>query len=60
MELWDLVEPLGIATYILIVILLLTGMRIVKVKRPMHKVIGIITFIVATLHGAVVLLSDYL
>jgi len=59
MEIWDFVMPLGIATYIMIILMLLTGMKIIKSKGKTHKKLGVITFILATCHAGIILYSNY-
>lgn len=55
MELYDLVMPLGIITYILIVLAILTGKRIIKLKPVWHRVIAYSALILASFHAAIVI-----
>jgi len=59
MSLYDLVVPLGIITYTLILFGVLTGTRVIKVKFKWHKRTGITIFIAATLHAAAVIYTRY-
>lgn len=53
MELWKFVKPLGIITYGLLFVTMLSGMFRWKLKK--HKTIAIITLVIATLHAVIVL-----
>ena len=59
MSLYDLVVPLGIITYALILFGVLTGTRVIKVKFKWHKRTGVTIFISATLHVAAVIYTRY-
>ncbi|MCK5118396.1 MAG: hypothetical protein KAJ05_01170 [Candidatus Latescibacteria bacterium] len=59
MSLYDLVVPLGIVTYSLILFGVLTGTRVIKVKLKWHKRTGITILVAATLHAAAILYSKY-
>lgn len=56
---YDLVVPLGIVTYSLILFGVLTGTRVIKVKLKWHKRTGITILVAATLHAAAILYSKY-
>lgn len=55
MDLYSLVAPLGIITYILILLAVLTGKRILKLKPVWHRIIAFAALIFATLHAAIVI-----
>ncbi|MBN2790006.1 MAG: hypothetical protein JXR69_07440 [Candidatus Delongbacteria bacterium] len=55
MELYDLVMPLGIITYVLIILAILTGRRIIKLHPKWHKIIAVLALVFATLHAAIVI-----
>ena len=55
MELYEIIEPLGILTWCLLLFGVLTGTRVIKLKLKHHKWIGFIAIGFATLHGALVL-----
>lgn len=56
MELYMLIKPLGIITYIF---LLLTLSRVfIKWKTKHHKIFALITLFFATLHVVIVYISD--
>jgi hypothetical protein len=54
MELYDLVMPLGIITYILIIFAILTGKRIIKLHPKWHKRIAYTSLIFATMHAGII------
>jgi putative Mn2+ efflux pump MntP len=58
MELYDLVMPLGIITYILIILAILTGRRIIKLHPKWHKIIATLTIIFATIHAGIVIWNN--
>jgi len=47
----EIVVFMGIVAYSLILTSFLTGMKIIKVKYKVHKIIGIIGFSCASIHG---------
>ncbi|HAQ60423.1 TPA: hypothetical protein DCR49_00225 [Candidatus Delongbacteria bacterium] len=55
MDLYTFVMPLGVITYILIVLAILTGKRIIKLKPVWHRIIAVLTLIFASLHAAIVI-----
>ncbi len=55
MDLYSYVVPLGIITYILIVLAILTGKRIIKLNPLWHRIIAVLTLIFASLHAAIVI-----
>lgn len=55
MLLTKLIEPLGIATYVMVLLTVLTGARVIKVKVARHKLLALVTLLLATLHGALVI-----
>lgn len=59
MEIWDLIIPLGIASYGMLIIMLLTGMKIIKTKVKIHRKLGILTFILATFHAGIIIYTSY-
>lgn len=54
-SLFKLILPLGITTYVLLLISLLMGLF----KAPMksHKIVAIATFVFATCHAALILIA---
>lgn len=60
MSIHDLIIPLGIFTYAMVLLGVLTGTRVIKVKFKWHKRIGLAILIVATLHATIVIYSNYL
>ncbi len=59
MFLYNLVVPLGIITYALILFGVLTGTRVIKAKLKWHKRTGITILIAATLHAVLVIYVRY-
>ncbi|MCL5037475.1 MAG: hypothetical protein M1269_10240 [Chloroflexi bacterium] len=56
MELSELIKPLGIGTYIFVLLTLISGFFRWKLK--FHKTLAITVIILATIHVLTVLLSD--
>ncbi|MBN2522739.1 MAG: hypothetical protein JXB24_05665 [Bacteroidales bacterium] len=48
---YELILTIGIVAYSLILISFLTGMKLIKVKYKVHKIIGILGFSCATVHA---------
>jgi len=59
MDLSKYIIPLGIFTYSFMLLAVLTGIRIIKVKVKVHKAIAIIGIIGATIHVALVIYLNY-
>lgn len=55
MELWRFVKPLGIITYVLILLTLIGGLFRWKLKY--HKMLAISALILASIHALIVILS---
>jgi hypothetical protein len=55
MNLYSLVLPLGIITYLLLILAILTGKRIIKLKPVWHRIIAYSALILATLHAGIVI-----
>lgn len=53
-----LLIPVGILVYIGFILVILTGLRVIKTKVSVHKTLALIAFILATLHGLVVYLLN--
>jgi|GEM_PF-5239376 len=47
---------LGIVTYVLLFVTMLMGMDVIKTERKYHKIVGIATFSVASLHAIVIII----
>jgi uncharacterized membrane protein len=60
MEIFNLIKPLGIATYALVLIALLTGLRVIKVPVKWHRLIAIVALAAATVHAVIVIYLAYL
>jgi hypothetical protein len=58
-DLYSLVMPLGIATYVVLLVTFLVGLRVIKVKFKIHKVLAIITLLLASLHAILILYLNY-
>jgi hypothetical protein len=56
----DIILILGIINLLLILFQLLTGLRVIKVKYKTHKLLGIILFFTASIHGIYALLINYI
>lgn len=46
---------LGIASLLMVIFMLLTGLRIIKLPMKVHRRVGIVLAITALLHGGLVL-----
>lgn len=55
----NLIMPLGIVSYVLMLLAILTGTRIIKLKVKHHKLIALIAIIVASLHFAIIIYYNY-
>ena len=58
MEIYRFIKPLGILTYLLLLLTVITGrfLRELGLRLPHHKTIAIIALLVATAHGILVLI----
>jgi hypothetical protein len=56
---YQLILPLGLLTFTLLLITVLIGTRIIKVKFKYHKLFGILTFISALIHGTLAVYLNY-
>lgn len=59
MEAYDLVRPLGIISYALMLFASLTGARVIKLKVKQHRIIGLVGLMGATAHAALVIYFNY-
>ncbi len=59
MELSDLIKPLGLVGYSLMLLAVLTGARVIRLKVQQHRLIGLIGLTVATMHAALVIYFNY-
>ncbi|MDD3044564.1 MAG: hypothetical protein PHF33_03765 [Candidatus Delongbacteria bacterium] len=55
MELYDLVMPLGIITYVLIAFAVLTGKRVIKLHPRWHRIAAGFALAFATMHAGIVI-----
>ena len=53
MDLWQFIKPLGIITYVLLIVTVLSGMMRWKFKY--HKILGVATLVMATAHVLIVI-----
>jgi hypothetical protein len=51
---------LGVINFILILIQLLSGLRVLKMNFKLHKRLGITLFITASIHGTLAILVNYI
>ncbi|MDH5185557.1 MAG: hypothetical protein OEZ20_07920 [candidate division WOR-3 bacterium] len=59
MDLSKFIIPLGIATYAVLLLAILTGLRVIKVKVKWHKMIALIALIIASIHAIIVIYLNY-
>ncbi len=50
---YNLILPLGIVNFILVLVQILGGLKVIKISFKMHKYFGIALGIFAFLHGAI-------
>jgi hypothetical protein len=50
---YDLILPLGIINFLLVLAQVLGGLKIVKVSFKVHKTLGIVLGVTALLHGVI-------
>jgi uncharacterized membrane protein YozB (DUF420 family) len=55
----NLIKPLGIITYIFVLLAVLTGLRIIKLNIKWHRLIALLGIIGTTIHGLIVLYLTY-
>ncbi len=56
---YKFVIPLGITTFIFLVLTLLSGLHIIKVKLKMHRILGFVTLFFALCHAGLVIYLTY-
>ena len=56
---YQLILPLGLTTFTLMLITVLIGTRVLKLKIKYHKLFGKLTFIVAIIHGSLAIYLNY-
>ena len=59
MDLSSFIVPLGIFSYSFMLLAVLTGVRIIKVKLQHHRLLALIAIIGASVHGALVIYLNY-
>ena len=59
MELSKLIIPLGISAYSVMLFVVLTGLRVIKLKVKWHKTIALIGISLATIHAAIVIYFNF-
>ena len=56
----DIILWFGIINLLLVLFQLLSGLRVIKVKYKTHRLLGIILFFTATIHGIYALVINYI
>jgi len=51
--------PFGIFTYIMFLLTLLMGSRVIKVQFKVHRIFGIVSVVFATFHAVIMLYLNY-
>jgi len=59
MTLSKLIIPFGIFTWIVMILAVLTGRRIIKAKLIVHKTLAIVGIASATIHGLIVIYLNF-
>ncbi len=60
MDLTGLIMPLGIVSFGFMLLAVLTGTRVIKLKVKYHKLVALITMIAASIHLGLVIFYNYL
>ncbi len=55
MELYDLVMPFGVITYISILLAVLTGKRVIKLHPKWHRIIAGTALLFGSLHATIII-----
>lgn len=55
----SLLIPFGIFTYIWFLLIILTGLRVIKTKVSVHKTLALIGLILGTIHAGVMIYLSY-
>ncbi|MEO0185795.1 MAG: hypothetical protein ABIL20_08375 [candidate division WOR-3 bacterium] len=55
----NFIKPLGIMTYICVLLAVLTGLRLIKVPLKIHRLLALIAVIFATIHALIVIYLTY-
>ena len=56
---FKLLVPFGIFIYIMFMVTLLMGMRVIKVQLKLHRIFGIASVCLGTLHAIVMIYINY-
>ena len=56
----DIILWFGMINLLLVLFQLLSGLRVVKIKYKTHRLLGIILFFTATIHGIYALVINYI
>jgi len=59
MDLANLIMPLGVVSYVLMLLAILTGTRVIKLKVKHHKLIALVAIMAASLHFATTIYYNY-
>ncbi|MBS4015636.1 MAG: hypothetical protein KGZ86_04295 [Candidatus Latescibacteria bacterium] len=54
-----LLIPFAIFTYLWFLLVILTGLRVIKTKVSVHKSLALVAFILATIHAGVMIYLSY-
>lgn len=54
-----LIVPLGIFTWVVMVLTVLTGRRLIKAPLTVHKILAALGIISATIHGIIVIALNF-
>ncbi|UCG31098.1 MAG: hypothetical protein JSV53_04270 [candidate division WOR-3 bacterium] len=60
MDLTGLIMPLGIVSFGFMLLAVLTGTRVIKLKVKYHKLVALIAMIAASIHLGLVIFYNYL
>lgn len=54
-----MITPLGIIGYLLTLVVVLTGFRVIKTKVNVHKILALVAMIAITLHAIIIIYLNY-
>ncbi len=58
MSLHELIGPLGIMTYTLVLLTFLSGLKVLKLSFKNHRLLGIVSVVLASCHGLLVIILN--
>ncbi len=59
MDVANLIMPLGVVSYVLMLLAILTGTRVIKLKVKHHMLIALVAILAASLHFTIIIYYNY-